>query len=146
MSGGIGVFVQTKDKIGITLQIHHNVCHHISRGTHRGKDFAYLNNVQSNDVKVVPFQEELLAIADELVVTPISMERMLLFFAGYSNLELIGPFVPNAASKKNDTNKKLHVHLICIASICYRIESHTQGRHTYYNSCHVKSRTQIQAT
>ena len=118
MSGGIGVFVQTKDKIGITLQIHHNVCHHISRGTHRGKDFAYLNNVQSNDVKVVPFQEELLAIADELVVTPISMERMLLFFAGYSNLELVGPFVPNAASKnprhKQETPCTSHLHCFCL--------------------------------
>ena len=68
MSGGIGVFVKTVDKIGGTLQILHNICPHIPRGTHRGAKFAYLNDVRSNDVEVVPFQEGLLTLADAVVV------------------------------------------------------------------------------
>ena len=40
MSGCVGVFVQTIEKIGGTLKILHNICPHISRGAHRGTEFA----------------------------------------------------------------------------------------------------------
>ena len=110
MSGGIGVFVKTVDKVGGTLQILHNICPHIPRGTHRGSIFAYLNDVRSHDIEVVPFQEDLLAPVDETVITPDTMDRMLELFAADSNADLVGPFVAGAAgTKKPQTRNSMYI-------------------------------------
>ena len=101
MTGGIGVFVETVDKIGGTLQILHNMCPHIPRGNHRGTEFAYLNDIRSKDVEIIPFQEELLTLANAVVVTPVNMERMLELFASDLTANLVGPFADgDAATKK----------------------------------------------
>ena len=106
----IGVFVKTIDKIRGTLQILHNICPHIPRSVHRGAKFAYLNDVQSNDVKVVPFHKALLAPADETVITPISMDRTLEIFSGDASVDLVSPFADgDAATKKSQTR-----NLMCI--------------------------------
>ena len=110
MTGGIGVFVETVDKVGGTLQILHNICPNIPRGTHRGAKFAYLNNVQSHDIEVVPFQEDLLAPVDETVITPDTMDRMLEIFVADSNADLVGPFVAGAAAtKKTQTQNLMYI-------------------------------------
>lgn len=49
---------------------------HTRRSAYRGHNFGYLNDVCGGDIEVISFQQEQLAIADEEVVTPLSMERM----------------------------------------------------------------------
>ena len=115
MSGGIGVFVKKADKLGGTVKIFHNICPHITRGSHRGKEFAYFNDVQSDDIEVVTFEQELLAISNKSVVTPLLMEQMLALFAGDSSLDLVGSFVANAASTKTtQTQNSMYISFVLL--------------------------------
>ena len=75
MNGGIGVFVETTDHPGGTLQVLHNICP-FSGAAHQGTLFAYPNGVQNKEVEVIPFQQELLSKTDEVIV-PATMECLL---------------------------------------------------------------------
>jgi len=77
MSVGIGVFVETPDHLVGTRHMILNVrWSHTLKSAYRGHNFGYLNDVCGGDIEVISFQREQLAIADEEVVTPLSMERM----------------------------------------------------------------------
>ena len=66
-------------------------------------------------MEVIPFQQEILSISDDSMVTPSSMKKMLAVFANNLSLKLIGLFAAVIASTKTTQTKScLYVTFILL--------------------------------
>ena len=105
MVGGLLTFMETTDEPGGTLQFLHNIYKHTVHGDNRNVSFIYFGDVEDGEVESIPFQKELLAETDEVVVWD-SMARLMTQFENDENLGLSGPFGDAALHTKKITTRK----------------------------------------
>lgn len=109
MTGGSGVFVEHATKEGGTLEIIHSIYAHAINGTHRGKRFVYLNDLQGINATILKLNENLFDFTAEVNLAD-NVDYQLELFAANKSLQLVTAWADGVArTSKKKTRKSMYI-------------------------------------